>query len=41
MYFSPDSGIGVIVLMNVDWSFLNGTAIEAIEERLFETAEAL
>jgi len=41
MYFSSDSGIGVIVLMNVDWGFLNEPAVVAIEELLFETAEAL
>jgi len=41
MYFSPDSGIGVIVLMNVDWTFLNTPVVVAIEELLFETAEAV
>jgi len=41
MYFDPETGVGVVVLANVDWGQTMEPAIEAIEERLFEVGEAL
>ena len=40
MGFSPETGIGVILLMNVSWNGV-GDAADAIIEILFETAEGL
>ncbi len=41
MFFRPDDGIGVILLMNGDWSFFNESIIEEIEVRLFKEAELI
>jgi CubicO group peptidase (beta-lactamase class C family) len=41
MYFDPDTGLGVVVLMNIDWRNDNETAVADIEELLLDTAEAL
>jgi len=40
MVFSPETGIGVIVLTNTDWENLGGT-YDAIADFLFDTAEEL
>jgi CubicO group peptidase (beta-lactamase class C family) len=41
MAFAPDTGIGVIVLMNVSWNDGVEAAADAIQELLFDTAEQL
>ena len=41
MVFAPDTGIGVIVLMNVGWSDPVWTAVNDVIHTLFEAAEAL
>lgn len=40
MFFDPSTGIGVIVLMNVDWTVPVMTACAEIQELLFERGEA-
>ena len=40
MVFSPDTGIGVILLMNTDWDTV-GSAASEIQELLFDRAESL
>jgi len=41
MFFDPATGIGVIVLMNVDWTTPVEAACAAIQELLFERGEAV
>ena len=41
MFFRPDNGTGVILLMNGDWSRLNYNVIMEIEARLFSFADSL
>jgi len=41
MYFDPATGLGVVVLMNVDWRNDNETAVADIEDMLLTTAESL
>jgi len=41
MVFTPDTGIGVIVMMNVDWDSSVSDAAADIQTLLFERAEAL
>ena len=40
IYFSPETGVGVVLLMNIDWSDAVEDAAEEIEARLFELGEA-
>ncbi len=41
MYFEPTTGLGVVVLMNVDWRNANEAAVSDIEELLLDTAAGL
>jgi len=41
MYFEPETGLGVVVLMNVDWRNANETAVGEIEDLLLSTAASL
>jgi CubicO group peptidase (beta-lactamase class C family) len=41
MDFAPDTGIGVIILMNTSWTDSVGSAVEEIQSLLFERAESL
>ncbi len=40
MAFSPETGVGVIILMNAPWKNGVGAAAAAIQDLLFERAEA-
>ena len=40
MGFSPETGIGVVLMMNVSWGKV-GDAADAILDLLFDTAEGL
>jgi CubicO group peptidase (beta-lactamase class C family) len=41
MFFRPEDGTGVILLMNGDWSTINYSLIMAIEKELFGVADSL
>lgn len=41
MFFSPESGVGIIVLMNAGWDDAVGDAATAIQKLLFDRAESL
>jgi CubicO group peptidase (beta-lactamase class C family) len=41
LYFAPDTGIGVILLMNTDWTVQVEQAAPEIEDALFDQAESL
>ncbi len=41
MYVDPASGVGVVVLTNVDWATPMESAVESIEDRLFDVGEEM